>query len=93
MIKKLLKSRAYPSEIKVVITSLNVLRDGRVMIEARSKNEIETLEEKIGEKRGEELEVNIQKLRNRSLFLFDIPEDITLELVEETHTLQNPELD
>ena len=62
------------------------------MIEASSKNEIETLGEKIGGKCGE-LEVNIQKPRNPRLVLLNIPEDITLENVEETFTLQNPELD
>jgi hypothetical protein len=56
-----------PTEIKVGITSLKSLRDGRVMIEASSKNEIETLGEKVGGNCGEELEVNIQKLRNPRL--------------------------
>jgi len=93
MIKKLLKSKVNPSENEVGITSLKLRRDGRVMIEASSKNEIETLGEKIGEECGEELEVNIQKLRNLRLVLFNISEDITLENVEETLTLQNPELD
>jgi hypothetical protein len=53
IIKKLLKTKVNPTEIKVGITSLKSLRDGRVMIEASSKNEIETLGEKIGEKCGE----------------------------------------
>jgi hypothetical protein len=82
-----------PTEIKVGITSLKSLTDGRVMIQASSKNEIETLGEKIGEKCGEELEVNIQKLRNLRLDLLNIPDDITLENVEDTLTVQNPELD
>jgi hypothetical protein len=43
MIKKLLKSKVNPTEIEVGITSLKMLRDGSVMIEARSKNEIEAL--------------------------------------------------
>jgi hypothetical protein len=46
MIKKLLNTKVNPTEIKVGITSLKSLRDGRVMIEASSKNEIETLGEK-----------------------------------------------
>jgi len=49
VIKQLLKSKVNPTEIKVRITSLKSLRDGRVMIEANSKKEIETLGEKIGE--------------------------------------------
>jgi hypothetical protein len=47
------------------------------MIEASSKNEIEILGDKIGEKCGEELEVNIQKLKNMRLLLLNIPEDVT----------------
>jgi len=93
MIKKLLKSKVNPTEIKVGITSLKSLRDGRVVIEASSKNEIVTLGDKIGEKCGGELDVTIQKLRNPRLVLLNIPEDITPENVEETLKRQNPELD
>ena len=63
------------------------------MVESSSKNEIEALGKKIGEKCGEELEVNTQNLRNPRLVLLNIPEDITFENVEETLTIQNPELD
>ena len=80
-----------PTEIKVGITSLKSLRDGRVIIEASSKNEIEALGDKIGGKCGE-LEVNIHKLNPR-LVLLNIPEDITLDNVEKTRTVQNSELD
>ena len=38
MTKKLLKSKVNPAEIKVGITSLKMLRDGRVMIEGNSRN-------------------------------------------------------
>ena len=81
-----------PTEIKVGITSLRSLRNGRVIIEGSSKKEIETLEEKIGEQCGEELEVKVQRLGNRSLVMLNIPDDTTLENVRETLTQQNPEL-
>jgi hypothetical protein len=84
MIKKLLKSKVKPTKIKVGITSLKLLRDGRVMIETKSKNEIEALENKIEETCGAELEVNIQKRRNPRLVLLSIPEDITPGNAEET---------
>jgi hypothetical protein len=93
MIKKLLKTKVNPTEIKVGVTSLKSRRDGRVIIEASSKSEIETQGEKIGEKYGEELEVNIQKLKNPRLFLLNMPEDITQENVEEILRIENPELD
>jgi hypothetical protein len=93
MIKKLLKSKVNPTEIKVVITSLKLLRDGRVMIQANTKNGIEALGNKIEETCGAELDVNIQKRRNTRIALLSIPEDITPENAEETLTKQNPELD
>jgi hypothetical protein len=52
--------------------------------------------EKFGEEikaKCEEIYVNIQKLRNPSLVLLNIPEDITLDNVEETLIRQNPEKD
>ena len=64
------------------ITSLKMLRDGRVMIEASSTNEIEALGNKIEETCGEKHEVNIQKRRIPRLVLLSIPEDITLENAE-----------
>jgi hypothetical protein len=41
-----------PTEIKVGITSLRPLKDGRIIIEAGTKQEIKTLGEKMGEKAG-----------------------------------------
>jgi hypothetical protein len=92
MVKNLVKSRVNPTEIKVGITSLKLLRDGRVMLEATSKKDIETPGEKIEEKCGKELEVTIQKLRNPRLVLLNIPDDITTENTEETLIVQNSEL-
>jgi hypothetical protein len=84
MIKKLLKSKVNPTEIKVGITSLKLLRDGRVMIQANTKNEIEVLGNKIEQTNEAELEVNNQKRRNPRLVLLSFPK---------TLTKQNPELD
>jgi len=91
-ITRLLKTKVNPTEIKVGITSLRPLRDGRIIIEVGSKKDKETLGEKIGQKCGEEPEVNIQRLRNPRLVLISIPNDTTLENVREILTQQNPEL-
>ena len=64
-INKLIKSKVNPTEINVGITSPKSLSDGR----ASRKLEIQALGEKIGEKCGEELEDNIQKLSNTRLVL------------------------
>jgi hypothetical protein len=63
------------------------------MIEASSKKEIDILGEKIGEKCGEELEVQVQKLGNQRLDPNNIPEDITTENSETTIIEQNPDMD
>jgi predicted nucleic acid-binding Zn-ribbon protein len=90
MIKNHLKSKINPTEIKVGITSLRMLRDGRLMIEASSKQEIEALGSKIEETCGTELEVSILKCRNPTLL--GTPEEINTENVVSTLARQNPEL-
>jgi hypothetical protein len=90
-INKLLKEKVNPTEIKVMITSLKMLRDGRVMIEAISKNEIEGLGNKIEETYGEKHEVNIQKRRIPRLVLLSISEDITLANAGEALEKLKPE--
>lgn len=77
-------------EIKVGINSIRQLTDGRVVIETSTKKEITKLEDEFRGK-CDKLDVNIQKLGNPRLVLFNIPEDITLGNVEETLTCQNPE--
>ena len=93
MIKNQLKTKVNPTEIGVGITSLKMLRDGRLMIEGNSKQEIEALGNKIEETCGAELEVRIQKRRNPRMVLLGIPEDITTENIGTTLAKQNPELD
>lgn len=44
---RLLKTKVNPAEIKVGITSLKALRDGKVVIEAGSKHELDILGDKI----------------------------------------------
>jgi hypothetical protein len=79
-------------EIKVGINSLKTLRDGKVQIEARNKEDIDILSKDINEKCGDKLSVTVQTLRNPRLFMYDIPEDITTQNVEDTIIAQNPEL-
>jgi hypothetical protein len=93
MIKNHLKSKINPTEIKVGITSLRMLRDGRLMIEASSKQDIEALGNKIEETCGTELEVSILKRRKPTLVLIGTPEEINTENIEATIVRQNPDLD
>jgi len=76
----------------VGINSLKVLRDGRVQIETGSKEEIEILTRDINDNCGDKLEVNIPKLRNPRLVIYNIPQTISTRNIQDTLLAQNPEL-
>jgi hypothetical protein len=59
-IKDLLKSKINPTEIKMGINSLKSLRDGRVLIETGSKEEVETLTRDINEECRAKMVANTQ---------------------------------
>jgi len=92
MIKSVLKTKVNPTEIKVGIKSFKSLKDGRVLIEAGSLDEINSLRTTIGNKCGEDLEVTVPKLWKPRLIIHNIPQDVTVENLEETIIAQNPEL-
>jgi len=50
--------------MKVGINTLKTLRDGRVLMETGSKEEVEVLKKNINERCGGKLEVNENRLRN-----------------------------
>jgi hypothetical protein len=79
VINNQMKSKVNSTDIRVAITTFKTLRDGRLIIEASSKQEIEALRNKIDETCATELEVTIEKPRNPRLVLPGIPEDITTE--------------
>jgi hypothetical protein len=62
MIKSVLKTKVNPTEIKVGIKSFKSLKDGRVLIEAGSLDEINSLRTTIGNKCGVDLEVTVPKI-------------------------------
>ena len=91
-IKEILKSNINPTEIKVGINALKTLINGKVQIEAQNKEDIDKLTKDINEKCGDKLTVSVRKLRNPRLVIYDIPEDITTQNIEDTIIAQNPEL-
>jgi len=91
-IKELLKSLVNPIEIKVGINAFKLLRNGRVLLETNSKEEMETLGKDINAKCGDKLKTHIHKLRNPRLVIINIPEDITTDNLEGTLLAQNPGL-
>ena len=90
-IKGLLKPKINPTSIKVVINTFKALKNGEVLIETNSKEEIAALGKVINVKCGDKLEANFQKLRNPRLVIINIPEDISTENLEATLITQNPD--
>ena len=89
---KVPKEKVNPVELKVGITSLKTLKDGRVLIEASSKTDINILGDKIREECAETMAVNMQTLRKPRMIVINTPIETTLENILETLTQQNPEL-
>ncbi|PSN31586.1 hypothetical protein C0J52_27850, partial [Blattella germanica] len=92
-VKNYLKSNINPTEIKVGINTFKSLKDGRVLIEASSKEEINALSAKINEKYGKQLYVHVPKLWKPRLIVYNVPDDILVDNIENTIISQNPELD
>lgn len=92
-IKKVIKTNVNPTNVKVGVCAMKSLRDGRVMIETSSKEEIERLTTAINEKCSEHLEAKIPKLWDPSLVVYNIPEEVTLDNAEEIIISQNPGLE
>jgi len=91
-IKEILKTNINPTEIKVGINALKTLRNGKVLIETNTKEELETLDKDINDKCGDRLETHIHKLRHPRLVILNIPDDITTSNIEGTLIAQNPGL-
>ena len=58
----------------------------------QKKEEIELLHTNINDRCSQLLEVNIQKLRNPNIVIYNVPEEVTFENGEEKISIQNPEL-
>lgn len=91
--KHLLRTSINPTSMKVGILAMKNLRDGRVLIETGSREEIEKLHKAINEKCCQRLETTIPKLWNPNIVIHNIPEEVTVENAEEIIISQNPDLD
>jgi len=89
---RVLKEKVNPAEIKVGITSLKTLRDGRILIEPGSRTELNLLGDTIREEYAETLVVNMQSLRKPRMIILNTPTEITPENILEILTQQNSEL-
>ena len=92
-VKNILKTNINPTEIKIGVNTFKSLKDGRVLIETSSKEEINALSTKISAKCVEQLDVYVPKLWKPRLIIYNIPEENAVENIEDTILSQNPELD
>ena len=78
--------------MKIGIRTLKSLNNGQVLIEADSKEELEILNSQLHDKRGSQLEINLQKRRNPRLIIYNVPKALTTENTEAIIIAQNPNL-
>jgi hypothetical protein len=88
-IKDIIKTNVNPTSIKVGVCAIKSLRDGTVIIETKSKEDMELLCTNINDKCNQILEANIQKPRNPTLVIYNIPEEVNMENIEQilTHSV------
>jgi hypothetical protein len=65
----------------------------RYKLKQAENEEVETLTRNINDRCGKELEANAHKMRNSILLLYNIPEEISTQNINEIMIAQNPELD
>jgi hypothetical protein len=90
-IKQLLKANINPSEINVGVKTFKSCNRG-VIIETSSKEEIETLDQEMRAKCGNELEAHVYTKRKPRLITINVPEDISTNNIEDAIIRQNPDL-
>jgi len=78
--------------MKIGIKTFKGLKDGKALIEADTKDDIDTLNSQIRDKCGVRLETNVQKKRNPRLIIYNIPDEVTLENAEDIICTQNSAL-
>jgi len=69
--------------MKIGITTFKGFKDGKVPIEADSKDDIEILNSQIRDKCGDRLETKVQKRRNLRLINYNILDEVRLENAED----------
>ena len=90
-IKLQLKKDINPTDIKVGVKTLKTLRDGRILVETDSEEEINSLSLAISTKCGEQLEIRKHTLRKPTLILY-VSEETTIENATDIIKAQNPDI-
>ena len=89
----MLGTKIDPVNMKIGIRTFKSLKNGNVLIEAYSKDEIKTLNTQIRDKSGDQLEVKVQNRRNPRLIIYNVPDVVTPENAEDIILAQNPDLE
>ena len=87
-----MKKEINPTDIKVGIKTLKTIRDGRLVTERGSEEEIKSLSSAIITKFGEKLEIIKPTLRKQNLIIYNVTEEITIEKATIIIKAQNPEI-
>ena len=90
--KTLLRTKINPTQIKVGIKTFKSLKDGSVLIETGSKEEINLLRSSISDQCGDQVSIYVPELRKPRMIIYNVPNDVSVENAEETIKVQNPEL-
>lgn len=87
-----IKRNINPTDMKVGITSMKSLRDGRLIIECEKKEEIDIININITEKCGQHVATSIPKLRNPYMVIYNIPEEMSINNADTVIRSQNEEI-
>jgi len=91
-IKTVVKTNINPTAMKVGVMSFKSLKYSRVLMETGTSEEATLFGSSMRDKCGNDLEVTAPKLRNPRMVIYNVPQDMNVENVEETIMTQNPEL-
>jgi len=78
--------------MNIGIRDFTGLKDGKALIDAHTKNDIEILNSQFRNAYGYRLETNLQKRRNPRLITYNITDEVKPENAEEIIFAQNTEL-
>jgi len=78
--------------MKIGVKSIKSLKDDRVLSEEGTAAEIALLSTSIREKCWEDLDVTVRNVRKPRMIINKVPQDVTIENLQETVLAQNPEL-
>ena len=81
-----------PTEMKVGVSTFKSLKNGNLMIQAGSRNDMEVICRNINEKCGKEMEAKGSKLWNPRMIVYRIPEEAQEENIKNSILAQNSEL-